>query len=83
MTEWLTGSLTESVFVETLLTRLNAQLLYNALPPSEERWKLDQKIRCLEIVLKFLRATLGNSHQFWLDIEVWRPLRLAQKKDCQ
>jgi hypothetical protein len=46
-----------SPFVEILVTKLDAQLLYEVLPASEERRRLSEKIRACEIALTFLHST--------------------------
>ena len=45
-----------SPFVEILVTKLDAQLLYEVLPPGEERRRLSEKIRACEIALIFLKS---------------------------
>jgi hypothetical protein len=43
-----------SPFLEILVTKLDAQVLYEVLPVCEERRKLSEKIRACEIALNFL-----------------------------
>jgi hypothetical protein len=50
----------ESPFVEILLTKLHAQELLEVLPPCEERQRLQARIRACTVALNFLRATLAD-----------------------
>jgi hypothetical protein len=52
-----------SPFAEILVTKLDAQLLYEVLPPSEERRRLSEKIRACEIALTFLQSTEDDAEQ--------------------
>jgi hypothetical protein len=63
---------TESPFVEILLTKLDAKLLYDALPSGGERENLRKKIQACNIALAFLRSTVDDPGQFCFDVEMPR-----------
>jgi hypothetical protein len=53
-----------SPFAEILVTKLDAQLLYDVLPPGEERRRLSEKIRACEIALTFLQSAEDQAEKF-------------------
>lgn len=53
-----------SPFAEILVTKLDAQLLYDVLPPGEERRRLSEKIRACEIALTFLHSAEDEAEKF-------------------
>jgi hypothetical protein len=56
--------------VEILVTKLDAEVLYEALPASDERRKLWEKIRACEVALQFLRNEVKASGVFCRKVEM-------------
>jgi hypothetical protein len=64
--------MTEPPFVEILLTKLDAKLLYDVLPSGGERQNLRKKIQACNTALAFLRGTLDDTGQFCFGVEMPR-----------
>ena len=58
------GCTMTSPFVEILVTKLDAELLRDVLPMSDERRKLSEKIRACEIALNFLHYAEDEAGRF-------------------
>jgi hypothetical protein len=58
-----------SPFVEILVTKLDAQLLFEVLPVGEERRRLSEKIRACEIALTFLQSTEDEAEKISPELE--------------
>ncbi len=54
----------DSPLLQILLTKFEAKSLFDALPPSEERFKLRNKIMACDVAIDFLKANSESGRQF-------------------
>jgi hypothetical protein len=54
----------DSPLLQILLTKFEAKRLFDALPPSEERFKLRNKIMACDTAINFLKANSESGRQF-------------------
>jgi hypothetical protein len=54
----------DSPLLQILLTKFEAKRLFDALPPSAERFKLRNKIMACDMAINFLKANSESGRQF-------------------
>jgi len=54
----------DSPLLQILLTKFEAKSLFDALPPSAERFKLRNKIVACDVAINFLQANSESGRQF-------------------
>ena len=54
----------DSPLLQILLTKFAAKSLLDALPPSEERFKLRNKIMACDVAINFLKANSESGREF-------------------
>jgi len=54
----------DSPLLQILLTKFEAKRLFDALPPSTERFKLRNKIMACDMAIDFLKANSESGRQF-------------------